>query len=120
MKGYTSCQIPVLPFSEMRGGENSHPSFTAWDEKRGNMNTQDNSFEVWIKKRNEALGAGAEDGKLPLYHIESFILSTSVCLLRVSNHKLDNKSAIKLAIPRKHVLQTMSNSKVWRFFSSNC
>lgn len=46
---------------------------TDWDEKLNNMNTQDNSFEVWIK-----LGVGGEDRKFLLSHTESFIFSISV------------------------------------------
>jgi len=48
--------VSVLPLPEMRGEKNSHPAFTEWDEKLGNTNTQDNSFEVWIKKGMKSWG----------------------------------------------------------------
>lgn len=94
MKEYTSSEISVLLLSEIWEGEKSNTLATDWDEKWNNMNTQDNSFEVWMK-----LGVGGEDRKFLLAHTESFIFSISVCLQSVSNHKLDNKSVIKLAIP---------------------
>ena len=91
--------------------QKSHPLFTEWDEKWDNMNTLANSFEVWIKKVMKPWGQGYRK-RSHYFIIFSHSSSAFLCLLHVSNHKLDSKSMIKVAMPRKRFLQTMLNSQM--------
>lgn len=113
MKGYASCKISAFPLPEMREGKKKPPLFYGVGWKMGQHGHSGQFFGSLDQKWNEAMGTG--EGKLLLYDLESFTLSTSVCLLHVSHHKFDNKSVIKLAIPRKRFLQTMLKSKLWVF-----
>lgn len=97
----TSCETSALLLLETWEGEKkkSHLLFTEWDEKCNNMNTQDKTFEVWIK-----IGGGGRGWKFTTFlcwviHPQYFCV-----FIKCQQSQSRQQSVIKLAIPKNHFL----------------